>query len=298
MNIFNTPTTVLKGVAQKRAETLSELGIDCIYDLINYLPSGYADRRLFSDISNVNDAEEVCIRAFVKNTVKTVRVKGNLTISNCVIYDQTGEISVVWYNQRYVDKQIRVGNEYCFYGRIKKGKNRLELVNPKFEDVNREGYTGKIVPVYPLSSKIPQKTFISIMKDAIKYAEKYMVSTLPACIEKEYHIPDLIKSINDIHFPENEIALRHTLCHRQHAVGSGSGLHGKYYRFPAPGNDAGTVHCSGASERSGLRHARVPPCCETETGAQHAGNENSGAEKRTGIRNRGEAAVAAANSQH
>jgi len=204
MNIFNTPTTVLKGVAQKRAETLSELGIDCIYDLINYLPSGYADRRLFSDISNVNDAEEVCIRAFVKNTVKTVRVKGNLTISNCVIYDQTGEISVVWYNQRYVDKQIRVGNEYCFYGRIKKGKNRLELVNPKFEDVNREGYTGKIVPVYPLSSKIPQKTFISIMKDAIKYAEKYMVSTLPACIEKEYHIPDLIKSINDIHFPENE----------------------------------------------------------------------------------------------
>ena len=53
MNIFNTPTTVLKGVGQKRAKVLSELGIDSVYELINFLPSGYDDRRNLSFIEDL-----------------------------------------------------------------------------------------------------------------------------------------------------------------------------------------------------------------------------------------------------
>ena len=204
MNILNTPITVLKGVGQKRAEALSELGINCVYDLITFLPSGYEDRRIFSNIADVHDGDEVCIKAFVKTSVKSVRVKSNLIISNCVIYDETGEISVVWYNQRFVEKQLYKNKEYNFFGKIKKCKSRIELVCPAFEDVNLKGYAGKIVPVYPLLSKIPRKTFLSIVAEAIGYVENIAVSTLPACVETKYEIPEMMTSIKNVHFPDDE----------------------------------------------------------------------------------------------
>ncbi len=206
MNIFNTPTTVLKGVGQKRADILAGLGINCVYDLINFLPSGYEDRRTFSSIENLSEGDEVCLQANVKTTAKTVRVRSNLTISNCIIYDETGEIMVVWYNQPFVAKQLVKGEQYNFYGKIKKGKSRLELVSPAFENINNDkGYTGRILPVYPLLSKIPQKTFSSIVKDAFNYSENIAVSTLPACVEEKYELPDVISSLKYVHFPENEL---------------------------------------------------------------------------------------------
>ena len=205
MNIFNTPTTVLKGVAQKRADVLKELGINSIYDLITFLPSSYEDRRIFSTIENVRDGDVVCLKATLKTAVKTVRIRSNLTISNCIIYDDSGEIMVVWYNQRFVDKQLSKDGQYNFYGKIKRGKSRLELVSPTFEDSNNnKGYTGRIVPVYPLLSKIPQKTFSSIMKDAISYADNIVVSTLPVCVEEKYNIINLNEALKGVHFPENE----------------------------------------------------------------------------------------------
>lgn len=204
MNIFDTPVTILKGVAKKRAETLSSLGINSIYDLINFLPSGYEDRRVFSNIEDLTDGIDVCLKATLKTSVRTVRVKSNLTISNCIIYDETGEVMVVWYNQRYIEKNLFKDNEYYFYGKIKKGKSRLELVNPKFDGVNNKGYAGKIVPVYPLLSKIPQKTFTEIMRQAVDYAENMLVNPLPRCVEEKYNLPDISSSLRGVHFPENE----------------------------------------------------------------------------------------------
>lgn len=205
MNIFNTPLSVLNGVGPKRCETLAGLGIESIYDLIYFFPSGYEDRRSFSEIENIRDGDEVCIKATLKTSVRSVRIRKNLLISNCIIFDETGEIMVVWYNQKFIEKQLVKGNEYNFYGKIKKGKSRLELTNPIFEriDVNK-GYTGKIVPVYPLLSSLPQKTFYTIMKNGVEYAENILTSALPECVERKFDIPDFKESLYKIHFPENE----------------------------------------------------------------------------------------------
>jgi len=205
MNIFNTPLTVLNGVGQKRYEILQSLGIKSIYDLICFFPSRYEDRRNFIEIENVRDGDEVCIKAILKTSVKSIRVKNNLLISNCVIYDETGEIMVVWYNQKFVEKQLVKGNQYNFYGKIKRAKGRLELSCPIFEKTdNNKGYTGKIMPVYPLLSKLPQKTFYNIMQEGVKYAENILTSTLPECVEKKFEIPELKESIIKIHFPKDE----------------------------------------------------------------------------------------------
>ncbi|MBQ2897552.1 MAG: ATP-dependent DNA helicase RecG [Clostridia bacterium] len=205
MNIFNTPLTVLNGVGQKRCELLNSLGIKSLYDLIYFLPSGYEDRRIFCDIENVAEGDEVCIKACLKTVVRSVRVKNKLTISNCIIYDETGEIMVVWYNQRFVEKQLIKDREYNFYGRVKKSKGRLELSCPIFEPSdNNKGYTGKIVPVYPLLSKISQKTFYNIMASGIEYAKKLIPDILPKCVQEKFKIPDINESVYKIHFPENE----------------------------------------------------------------------------------------------
>ena len=89
--------------------------------------------------------------------------------------------------------------------KIKKGKSRLELSCPIFEALDKnKGYTGKIMPVYPLSSKLPQKTFYNIIESGVKYAENILTSALPQCVEKKFEIPDFKDSLYKIHFPKDE----------------------------------------------------------------------------------------------
>ena len=64
--------------------------------------------------------------------------------------DDTGVISMVWYNNRFVKNVFRTGEEFVFFGKINPKSRKKEMINPLYERVGKEKFMGKIVPVYPL----------------------------------------------------------------------------------------------------------------------------------------------------
>lgn len=192
----------LKGIGEKRAELFKKKGIKTVEDLLYYFPRSHEDRSQMKEIADCAEGETVCISVTVFSPVRDVRVRKNLLISTMVVSDQTGALNVVWYNNRYVKGQFMTGDEYILYGKITRSRGKYEMLNPVYEKKGSERFTGKIVPLYPLTEGLTQKILQSAMEFAIKEAGR-LEEYIPEDIRKKYHIAELNYAMKNIHFPED-----------------------------------------------------------------------------------------------
>lgn len=192
----------LKGVGEKRAELFAKKGIKTVEDLLYYFPRSHEDRTEKKDIADCVEGETVCVSITVFSPVRETRVRRNMLISTMIVSDESGVLNVVWYNNRYVKNQFKTGDKYVLYGKVTKNRGKLEMVNPVCEQEGKERFTGKIVPLYPLTSGLTQKILQSTMELAIKEVGR-MEEYIPSDIREKYHIAELNFAMKNIHFPEN-----------------------------------------------------------------------------------------------
>ena len=192
----------LKGVGEKRAALFEKKGIRTVEDLLYYFPRSHEDRSEMKEIADCAEGETVCVSVTVFSPVSDVRVRKNLLISTMIVSDQTGALNVVWYNNKYVKGQFYTGDEYILYGKITRNRGKKEMVNPVFEKKGKERFTGKIVPLYPLTEGLTQKILQSSMELAIKDAGR-LEEYIPAEMRDQYKIAELNYAMKNIHFPED-----------------------------------------------------------------------------------------------
>ncbi len=192
----------LKGVGEKRAALFEKKGIRTVEDLLYYFPRSHEDRSEMKEIADCAEGETVCVSVTVFSPVSDVRVRRNLLVSTMIVSDQTGALNVVWYNNKYVKGQFFTGDEYILYGKITRNRGKKEMVNPVFEKKGSERFTGKIVPLYPLTEGLTQKILQSAMELALKEAGR-LEEYIPAEIRDRYKIAELNYAMKNIHFPED-----------------------------------------------------------------------------------------------
>lgn len=199
--------TALKGVGKTRAQALSGMGIETIGNLLGYYPRAYEDRTRFYSLKDAGDLGNVCIHAVVGTAVQTARLRKNLSISKCRIYDESGTAEVVFFNRSYLEKQLFVGGEYIFYGKVTRFGHKLQLDNPQFERVGKGKITGKILPIYPLTAGITRNFMVDLATQTLSDLPP-LAETLPADIVAEHGLLDWDSALRTIHFPPNHEALQ------------------------------------------------------------------------------------------
>ena len=112
------PVTVLPGVGPKRADALAKLGITRLGDFADHFPRTYQDRTRFADIADTEDGATVCIRAVVGTMPTTANIRRGLSMTKCRVFDETGALSLVFFNSPYVKNQLELGAEYVFFGKM------------------------------------------------------------------------------------------------------------------------------------------------------------------------------------
>lgn len=192
----------LYGVGPERARSFAKKGIKTAEDLLYYLPRGHEDRTRFFEIRDCPVGEFVCLKAKVYSPVKETRIKKSFTLYNMVVFDDSGALNVVWYNNRFVKNAFRSGEEVLFYGKIAISRGKRELQNPVYEKASNRRFIGKIVPVYPLFGNITQKVIAGLVEQAMKECGE-LDEYIPQCIRKKYHIWDINSAMKNIHFPDN-----------------------------------------------------------------------------------------------
>ncbi len=190
----------LSGIGESRAKMFEKLNIKTVEDLVYFFPRSYEDRSKTVPISDIVHDTTVCIEATVVTRVRENRIKKNLSIMTMRVQDDTGAMNIVWYNNRFVKGAFEVGDKYIMYGKIQKGRLGFEMVNPVYEKSGVEKYTGKIVPVYPMTKGLNQKVLQSALENAL-----CAVGTLPECIPEkiraDYNICEVNYAVRNIHFP-------------------------------------------------------------------------------------------------
>ena len=193
----------LKGVGPARVEILNKLGLFTLNDIINYFPREHEDRGRYKNIYELQDGETAAIKVVIASNVSETRVRRNMAIYKVIAKDETGNIILTWFNQPYIKKQLRVGSEYSFYGKVKNTLGRIEMQSPVFDAGDKSKNTGKIIPIYPLTAGITQNVFRGIVETAVKSVQGNLIDSLPEWIRVQYKLDDIEKAIHNIHFPEN-----------------------------------------------------------------------------------------------
>ena len=133
-NYLITPIDYLKGVGPNRADLIkSELKIFTYNDLLNFFPFRYIDKSKYHKINELenNNSEVQIIGKFINlkfsNNFKAKRLIG-------VFSDGNHEIEVVWFRAvKWIEKSIKLNNDYVLYGKVNWFNNKPSLVHPETE---------------------------------------------------------------------------------------------------------------------------------------------------------------------
>ncbi len=191
----------LKGVGPKRAEILHRLGIYTIEDLLYYLPRRYEDRSNFTLIRDLEPGQYYTVKGKVIKGGQYITKRG-INIFQIALTDGTGIIHCVWFNQPFLKKFFREGQEIVIYGKVEK-YGKLQINHPEYEILEGKDTLniGRIVPVYPLTQEVNQRYIRFLTHEAIRCFISSLKEKLPAYIRARRHLVDLRFAVRNIHFP-------------------------------------------------------------------------------------------------
>ena len=203
---LDSPVTEFPGVGQVRAAKLAKLGLGTAGDLLQYFPRDYEDRREVWPIRSAPPEGKVCVEALVAERPRLSRIRKGLDLVQVKVADHTGVLHLTFFNQPYVEKSLKQGEEYVFYGTVEEQGRRRSMVNPIFEPIGRKDVTGVILPVYPLTAGITNHLLCSLTRQALPCAGE-LEETLPPSVRQGHQLAELEFSLKNVHFPANEQAL-------------------------------------------------------------------------------------------
>ena len=164
---------------------------------------GEAARKLH--IRTLRDALETYPRDYEDRTHITPIAEIDLTLVKCTIYDETGTLNVTYFNNPYAAAQLRVGQEYVFYGKVQGFGRGRTMVSPQSEKVAPDAdHPGRIVPVYPLTAGLTQRDLERVTAAALDTLTGEWPDPLPELLRAKYRLPDAVDALSAIHRPKTK----------------------------------------------------------------------------------------------
>ena len=118
----------------KTAKALSDgLGIETIDDLLRHYPRRYIDPGELTDLDVLQVGEHVTVFAEVVSAVNRRMQQRRGTVTEVVVSDGVGRISLVFFNQPWrVEREFRVGRRGLFAGTVSAFGGTRQLAHPRY----------------------------------------------------------------------------------------------------------------------------------------------------------------------
>ena len=153
------------------ASALGRLGVATPRDALFYLPFRYDD---FSELRPLHDLvpdekQSARVRVTDVKIEKGFGRRPQRVIA--ALADDTGTAEAIWFGRRYVENRLRPGAELLVSGKVQLRGWRPQFVSPEFSAADHESlHTGRVVPVYRLSSGVTQKRVRELLARVLERA--------------------------------------------------------------------------------------------------------------------------------
>ncbi len=197
----------LPGIGQARAASLEKLGLATVGDLLGYYPRSYEDRRRMSTVAAAPEGLPVCLTLTAAETPRLSRIRKGLELVKVRLVDDTGSLTATFFNQSYLRDAFRVGEDYVCFGKVEGPPNRRQMTNPVCERADRVKFTGRILPVYPLTRGISNNLLAGLTLRCVEECADQAEEALPHGLRQAHALATAEFACRNIHFPADEIAL-------------------------------------------------------------------------------------------
>ncbi len=195
--------TKIRGVNEKREKDFNKLGIFDTADLIRFFPRAYLDLRTKQPLALAYHNDVVLTVGKVISEPQTRYFRRGGIVK--VFCEQEGLIfPIIWYNQPYVASRLKVGEEYLFYGRVRREDEVVSMTNPSFESCDKVFRLKGIVPQYTLKGSLTQKVVRDSAKLAVDIEKPF--SIIPLKLQKQHGLIDLFWSYKQVHNPTDMLS--------------------------------------------------------------------------------------------
>jgi ATP-dependent DNA helicase RecG len=202
---FSTPIEEIPKVGAAFAKRFKLLKIRTLGDLLFYFPRTYEDLSNISKIKYIKPNQPITIHGKILEIGQERSWVKKMSITKALAQDDTGTIEVIWFNQPYIAKSLKKGDEIMLSGKPSLDKmGHLYLSSPIHEKISLKETThlGRIVPIYPETRGISSRLIRYILKPVLLAIKDKIPETLPDEILDEADLISFREALYQIHFPE------------------------------------------------------------------------------------------------
>ncbi|AUD14119.1 MULTISPECIES: ATP-dependent DNA helicase RecG [unclassified Planococcus (in: firmicutes)] len=198
------PVSSLKGVGKQAAETLRDMKIESLEDLIMTFPYRHEDFQL-KDLAETPHNERVTVEGRVENEPSVLFLGKNKSRTTVTVLVGRHLVKAVFFNQHYVKAKLQIGAVVTLTGKWDRGRQLITVsshsIGPRTDGADFE-------PVYSLKGSMHQKTFRKLMRQGLDATKGGLQDCLPVSIREEYQLLPFEEALETVHFPEDAASLK------------------------------------------------------------------------------------------
>ena len=190
-------------MGDKRKSALTEYGVENVLELITTYPRRWVDRTAEARVRDLVPGIEALVLVTV-NRVATRPMRNRRTMVTVQVSDESGRLSVVFFNQPWRAKQLKEGATVALFGKAEMFRGSLQMTNPIVDVIGDR--TGRIVPIYPQSEKANVATWelAGWVENALdRCAARGIADPVPPEFLAENHLVDRQTALRAIHLPQS-----------------------------------------------------------------------------------------------
>ncbi|MBQ3095413.1 MAG: ATP-dependent DNA helicase RecG [Clostridia bacterium] len=208
MRYIDKPVRELRGVGEKKTQSLARLGIATVHDLIRFYPRAFQDRRVRRDTALLPDGEKAAVVVCVTAAPTLFRKSRTASVTRIRAADDSGSLTLVFFNQEYRAREYRRGDWLCVFGTVRRSAYGVEII---VEDVSRTNPEappeGGWYPIYRSGEGISSREISRLIDGVLPLALMEFEETLPPSVVQNHALMTVREALRAIHRPKDEAEL-------------------------------------------------------------------------------------------
>ncbi len=180
-------------------------------DLLRHYPRRYARRGELTDLASLALDDYVTVLAEVEKVMKRQFKERRGTLTEVVVTDGTSSLSLTFFNQPWLDRELRPGKQGLFSGRITEFRGHRQLAHPEYKvlkaeqdaDDEAERFANELIPFYPAVAKMASDK-IELCVRTVLQGLGPLPDPVPDAVRARHRLLGLREAFLKVHQPREE----------------------------------------------------------------------------------------------